>query len=298
MQAPDKVLILGVTGAIGRGLPRLLQAAGYQVTGVSRRDNPQLEGVCGWQTPEALDPAGHVAVINLAGETISKRWTESNKQAFRESRVGLTRRLVKAMARLPEDQRPKVLVNGSAVGYYGDRKEEELTEDSSMGEGYLAELCRDWEAAALDSRKHGLRVVTLRTGVVLGREADAWQKLAGVIKTGLGGKLGSGRQWMPWIHVEDLRRAIVHAIQTQSISGPINGSAPAPERNADLTGKIAKAFGRPAILPVPGFALRIVVGGFASALLASTRALPKKLESHGFEFRYPTLEKALEELVD
>lgn len=297
MNQANKVLILGVTGAIGRGLPSLLAARGWTVTGVSRRDSPSLEGVSAWQKPDALDPSGHGAVINLAGETISKRWTAANKQSFHDSRVGLTSRLVGAMAAIPEDRRPRVLVNGSAVGYYGDRRDEVLTESSSRGEGYLADLCAGWEAAALAAAGHGVRVVTLRTGVVLGREADAWKKLAGVLKTGLGGKLGNGRQWMPWIHVEDLRRAIVHALESDALSGPLNGCAPEPERNADLTRKIAAAFGRPAILPVPGFALRIAVGGFASALLASLRALPEALLHDGFEFRHPSLDRVLDELV-
>ena len=144
----------------------------------------------------------------------------------------------------------------------------------------------------------GLRVVTLRTGVVLGRGCDAWEKLAGVLKTGLGGPIGNGRQWMPWIHVDDLRRAIVHAVRSEGLKGPVNGSAPTPERNGDLSRKVAAAFNRPALLPAPGFGLRLVLGGFASALLASYRALPKALQDHGFEFHYPTLEKALVDLVE
>lgn len=298
MKQGDKVLILGVTGAIGRGLPALLAARGYQVTGVSRRDSPGLDGVTAWQTPEALDPSGHAAVINLAGEAISKRWTEANKSRFHASRVVLTTQLVQAIAALPAGQRPQVLVNGSAVGYYGDRSDEPLSESSARGNGYLAELCDDWEAAARAATGLELRVVALRTGVVLGREADAWKKLAGVLKTGLGGKLGDGRQWMPWIHIADLRRAVVHALESASLSGPVNGTAPEPERNAALSRKVAAAFGRPAVLPVPGFALRLVVGGFASALLASQRALPEALLQDGFEFHYATLGSALEELVD
>lgn len=298
MKPGDKILILGVTGAIGRGLPALLEARGYSVTGVSRRDSPVLPGVQAWQKPQQLEPSGHAAVINLAGETISKRWTRANQQRFHRSRVGLTRGLVARIGELDEEQRPRVLVNGSAVGYYGDRNDERLTESSSRGEGYLAGLCEEWELAANEAVAHGLRVVTLRTGVVLGRGCDAWAKLAAVLKTGLGGKLGSGRQWMPWIHLEDIRGAIVHALESEAMRGPVNGSAPEPERNADLTRKIAAAFKRPAILPVPGFALRPTVGGFASALLASQQALPVALEQDGYEFRYPALEKALEELVD
>jgi len=298
MQSAYKVLILGVTGAIGRGLPPLFRAAGAEVTGVSRSPNPWVPGVSHWQHPDELDPAGFDVVINLAGESVSKRWNAANRRKFFDSRVGLTGQLVDAIGRLDPSQRPKVLINGSAVGYYGDRRDEELKEWSACGEGYLAELCRAWEAAAMKAAELGLRVVTLRTGVVLGRGTDAWDKLSGVLRTGLGGPIGNGRQWMPWIHIEDIRRIILHAVRSESLSGPINGVAPEPERNADLSRKIAAAFGRLAILPVPGFALRLVVGGFASALLASYRALPVKLQADGFEFTYPDLNQALAELVD
>ena len=297
MQATKKVLIMGVTGAIGRGLPALFSAGGIEVTGVSRSDNPWVEGVSDWQHPEHLDLAGFDMVVNLAGESIAQRWTKANKYKFHDSRVGLTCRLVQAIAKLDKSQRPRVLINGSAVGYYGNRSEEELTEESLLGEGYLADLCDQWEVAALKAEPLGVRVVMLRTGVVIGHGCDAWDKLVGVLKTGLGGPLGNGRQWMPWIHVEDLRRAIVHVVESEALKGPINGTAPTPERNKDLSRKVAAAFNRPALLPAPAFGLKLVLGGFASALLASQRALPKALLDDGFEFRYPTLEKALVDLV-
>ena len=297
MRAGEKVLILGVTGAIGRGLPAQFSAMDMEVTGVSRSANPWVYGVRQWQHPDDLDVAGFDVVINLAGESVAQRWSETNKKKFHASRVTLTERLVEAMSRLDQSQRPRVLINGSAVGYYGDRSDEELTETSSLGEGYLAELCRDWEAAAMAAEKQGIRVVTLRTGVVLGRGCDAWDKLAGVLKTGLGGPLGNGHQWMPWIHLEDLRAAIVHIAKSEALKGPVNGTAPTPETNGDLSRKVAAAFNRLAILPAPAFGLRLVLGGFASALLASQRALPKSLLDDGFEFRYPTLEKALVDLV-
>ncbi len=297
MSSAKKVLILGVTGAIGKGLPALFAAQGMEVTGVSRNANPWVHGVSNWQHPEDLEVSGFDVVINLAGESVAQRWSESNKKKFHASRVTLTERLVDAIGKCEKSQRPRVLVNASAVGYYGDRSEEELTESSSLGEGYLAELCRDWEAAAMDAQQLGVRVVMLRIGVVLGRGCDAWDKLAGVLKTGLGGPIGNGRQWMPWIHVDDLRAAIVHACESEGLKGPVNGTAPTPERNKDLSRKVAAAFNRPALIPAPGFGLRLIVGGFASALLASHRVLPQALLDDGFEFRYPTLEKALVDLV-
>ena len=297
METTQRAIIIGVTGAIGRGLPPMLAQHGIATTGVSRSKGVEIEGVDAWQTPDQLDLTGHSIVINLAGESVAQRWTEANKSKFRQSRVGVTRHLVEAIAAMPEGGRPRVLVNGSAVGIYGDRGDEVLTEGSAVGEGYLADLCCDWEAAAREAEALGVRVVCLRTGVVLGRGADAFEKLVGVLRTGLGGKLGNGRQWMPWIHIRDIRGAIVHAVRSEDLSGPVNGAAPGAERNADLTRKLAKALHRPAILPVPGFALKLAVGGFASALLGSQRARPEALQTDGYQFHYRTLEEALEELV-
>ena len=266
-------------------------------TGVSRATTGAVACVARWQSIDTLDLAGHHAVINLAGAPISRRWTEANKRAFHESRVGVTRRVVEALRRLPADQRPKVLVNGSAVGIYGDRGDEVLTESSAPGSGYLAELCHAWEQAALEAEVLGVRVVRLRTGIVLGRGGEAYEKLHRIFKTGLGGRLGSGRQWMPWIHITDLRAAIVHAVFSENLTGPVNGCAPQAERNADFTRKLASAMHRPAALPVPGFALRMAYGGFGGALLASQRARPAALEADGFHFCFPTFESALAELV-
>jgi hypothetical protein len=216
---------------------------------------------------------------------------------FRESRVGMTTRIVQAIAKLPEGSRPEVLVNGSAVGIYGDRGDEILTDTARRGQGYLADLCSDWEDAARDAAALGVRVVRLRIGVVLGKEGRAFQKLQAVFKLGVGGRLGSGLQWMPWIHVADLRSAIVHAVVSRTLSGAVNGCAPNPERNRDFTRKLARAIHRPAILPSPAFALKLLLGDFSSALLGSQRALPTALEIDGFKFHFPTIEKALADLV-
>lgn len=297
MSEPARIAVLGVTGFIGRGLPPAFAAAGMDVTGISRRPRPGEPGIAAWQTPQSLDLGGHLAVVNLGGEPIDRRWTERNRRLFHESRIGVTRTLVTALRALPPANRPKVLVNGSAVGYYGDRSDEELDERAGAGEGYLAGLCREWEDAACEAEALGVRVVRLRTGVVLGRDGAAFRKLRTVFKTGLGGRLGSGRQWMPWIHVDDLRAAIVHAVRSPTLSGPVNGCAPHPRRNAAFTRIFADAVHRPALLPVPGFALKLALGGFGGALLDSQHALPKALLADGFEFRFPTLESALTDLL-
>jgi hypothetical protein len=297
MQAIQRAAIIGVTGFVGHGLPALLAEKGVATTGVSRSGKGNIPGVDRWQTPEALDFSGHQAVINLAGEPIDWRWTEKNRRLFRESRVGLTSRIVAAIAKLPADERPRVLVNASAVGIYGDRGEEILTESSRKGSGFLAELCSDWEHAAQDAESLGVRVIRLRTGIVLGKNGAAFEKLLSVFKLGIGGRLGSGTQWMPWIHLADHRAAIVHALLSETLSGPLNLTAPHPERNRDFTRKLAAALHRPALLPSPAFALKLALGDFASVLLASQRALPAGLEGDGFQFRFPTLEQALADLI-
>ncbi len=297
MDSQPRIAILGVTGFIGRGLPTMLQALGFAVTGVSRRGAGRVEGVDRWQRLDALDLAGHQAVINLAGEPVAKRWTSANRRRFHNSRVGVTRQVLDAIRALPDGQRPELLINGSAVGIYGDRGDELLDERSVPGDGYLADLCREWEAAASAAGSLGLRIVYLRTGIVLGRGGEAYERLLRVFKLGIGGRLGNGRQWMPWIHVDDLRAAIVHAIGHRTLQGAVNGTAPQPARNADFTRKLGKALRRPAVLPVPGFALKLALGGFGGALLQGQRALPQALLDDGFHFRYPTLEQALEELM-
>jgi len=288
---------MGVTGFIGKELPTLLTYQGARVTGISRSGKGTVTGVDEWQTPEKLDLSGHLAVINLAGERIDQRWTQENRRKFYESRVEFTRHLVNHIGELPEKDRPQLLINGSAVGYYGDRGDEVLPDSSRPGSGYLAELCREWEEAACEAEKFGLRVITRRTGVVLGKGGSAFQKLTAAFKLGLGGKLGNGQQWMPWIHVDDLRAAIVHAVGSETLTGPVNGVAPTPERNIDFTRKLAAAMHRPAIFSVPAFALKLVLGDFASALLAGQHALPVALQKDGFSFQYPSLESALTDLV-
>jgi uncharacterized protein len=297
MEPSDRVAVLGITGFIGSGLPELLRDRGLKVTGVSRSPAGSTAGVDAWQTPQTLDFSGHRAVINLAGAPIATRWTDEARRGFRESRVGLTTRVVEAIRRLPPTDRPRTLINGSAVGIYGDRGDEVLDESSTAGGDFLATLCHDWEQAALAAEELGVRVVLLRTGIVLGRDEGALKKMLPVFKLGLGGKLGSGRQWMPWIHIADARAAILHALEAGNLRGPLNLSAPSPERNEVFTRDLGAALHRPAIFRVPGFGLKLGLGEFGGALLASQRAVPTALRADGFNFQFPALRPALMDLL-
>ena len=297
MERKPRVAILGVTGFLGCGLPALLAEIGMVCTGVSRSGTGSVPGIDCWQTPDTMNFSGHKAVVNLAGEPINRRWTAGNRLRFHDSRVGMTRRVVDAMRMLPAGFRPEVLVNASAVGIYGDRGDEILNETSAAGRGYLAELCREWETAAMEAETLGVRVVRPRLGVVLGHEGAAFRRLLRIFKSCLGGRLGNGRQWMPWIHLDDLRAVLAYSVSSNALSGAINCAAPATVRNLDFTRKLAAALHRPALCPVPGFALKLALGGFGGALLESQHAQPAALEAAGFSFRFSTLESALADLI-
>jgi len=284
--------IVGATGFIGGRLAEMAAAEGWKVVGFSRAGTGFARGVVEWRKwGGAVGLAGIRVLVNLAGEPVDQRWTAAAKQRFHESRVGVTEALAAAMR---GGGGPEVWVNGSAVGIYGDRGDEVLTEAAAVGEGYLADLCRAWEAAAV---AEGVRVLTWRTGIVLGKGGAAWEKMRRVFQLGAGGRFGDGRQWMPWIHVDDLAGGILHGVGS-GISGPVNGSAPDVERNADFTRKLASALRRPALLPAPAWGLRLALGEFAGALLASQRVVPEKLVVDGYPFRYPNLEGALADLID
>lgn len=296
--AKGKLGIVGASGFIGRELARQATSCGWRVCGFSRQARGPRDGIPEWREwSEAPDFRGLTALANLAGEPINRRWTAERKHLFRESRIGVTNTIRKGIDRLSAADRPQVLINGSAVGIYGDRGDEILEDDAASGSGYLAELCRDWEHAADGVAALGLRVMKWRTGVVLGREGEAFKQMLIPFRLGLGGRLGSGQQWMPWIHVEDLVGSMLHGLAHASLSGPINGSAPEPERNVEFTKKLAKAVHRPAIIPAPPFALKLLLGDFASAVLSSQRAIPRALLDSGFRFRFPTLEMALADLL-
>lgn len=289
--------VIGASGFLGRAVCRQLAADGWRVVGFSRSPGAAGGPVDEWRSVGEPVLDGLDAVVNLTGEPIDQRWTAEKRRAFVDSRVGVTRRLVGAIAALPAERRPAVLVNASAVGIYGDRGDTVLDEQAAAAGGFLPQLCADWEAAAGEAEALGVRVVRVRIGVVLGRGGGAFERMRQVFALGLGGRFGHGRQWLPWIHLEDLARIFAAAAGDPRWRGPLNGTAPAPERNADFTAKLAAALHRPAILPVPATAIKLALGGFGALLLESQRAVPVALVAGGFEFRFDTLEAALVDLL-
>jgi uncharacterized protein (TIGR01777 family) len=299
------ILITGATGFVGRRLCEMLHQAGHTVRALSRdsvaakQRVPLLKEVFPWNPLQELPPLqafeGCDAVINLAGESIAGRWTAPKKQLIRDSRVLGTKNLVNALAQL--SSRPKVLLSASAIGYYGDRGEETLTEDAAPGSDFLAQVCRDWENEALKAESLGMRVVRLRIGLVLGRGGGTLQALLPLFRVGLGGPLGSGRQWWSWIHRDDLCRLIVQILANESISGPVNATAPQPVRQKEFAQVLGRVLRRPAFLPTPAFALKIALGEFADGILASQRALPRRAQEMGYRFQFEELEGALREIL-
>lgn len=293
-----RALVTGATGFIGR---RLVRRLGTAV--VLTRDPERARATLGdveahrWD-PEAGPPAaaaldGVEAIFNLAGKPLAEgRFTTERKAQIRASRVDLTRRLVEAAAARTE--RPRVLVSASATGYYGSRADEVLDETSAAGSDFLATLCRDWEAEAARAREAGIRVVNARFGVVLGPGGGALARMLTPFKLCVGGRLGSGRQWMSWAHIDDAVGLLVLAAEREDISGPLNVVAPNPVTNRDFTAALAGALGRPAIFPAPAFALRLALGEIADLLLlASQRALPRVAERAGYAFRFPAVGEGL-----
>jgi uncharacterized protein (TIGR01777 family) len=231
------------------------------------------------------------AVIHLAGEPIAQRWTSEVKRRIRESRVTTTRNLLEGIGRLRH--KPRVLVSASAVGYYGDRRDEVLTENSGPGTGFLAALCQEWEREAERATELGLRVVRIRTGIVLAQEGGALAQMLRPFRLGLGGTLGDGNQWMSWIHRDDLVRMFQWAAENEAVTGALNGTSPEPVTNRDFTRTLAQALHRPAVIPVPKFALHVALGEMVDFLFDSIRAVPSAAESHGFSFLYGRLDDAL-----
>jgi uncharacterized protein (TIGR01777 family) len=240
--------------------------------------------------------SGFDAVIHLAGETIVGRWTEAKKARIRDSRILGTRHLAEALSKAP--QPPRVLISASAIGYYGDRGEEILLEDSRPGAGFLAEVCREWEAASQPANDAGIRTVQMRFGVVLSPRGGALSKMLPPFRMGLGGKIGSGRQWWSWIDVKDLVGAIHHVLRSDLLRGPVNVVAPKPVRNEEFTKSLAAVLSRPSIFPMPAFAARLALGQMADELLlASQHVEPAKLVATGYSFQYPGLKPALEAIL-
>ncbi len=297
-----KVVVTGGTGFLGRPLVARLREAGHDVVVLSRGRTPAAlppgvrivpwpEGSSGW---EGL-VGGTGAVVNLAGESVSQRWTPAAKEEIERSRVEGTRRLVGALTAAAT--KPSVLVNASAVGYYGARGDEELTEDAPPGDDFLARTCRKWEEAAAEAERIGVRVVRIRIGLVLAADGGALAKMLPAFRAFAGGPAGSGAQWMSWIHRDDLVELFLFAIECAPASGPLNGTAPAPVRNRDFASALGRALGRPALVPAPAPALRLLFGEMATLVLEGQRALPKRPLALGFRFRFPEVGGALRDVV-
>ena len=292
-----KVLITGSTGLLGSALVSSLARDGHEVVRLARSAHPKLENVIAWD-PEAglLDAAaleGMGAVVHLAGENIGAgRWTAERKRRILESRMKGTKLLAESLTRLARP--PRCLVSASAVGFYGDRGQEILREDSPAGTGFLPEVCTGWERAAQPVTAGGIRLVTLRIGIVLSSRGGALARMLLPFRLGLGGRIGSGRQYMSWIDLDDLIRVFRHSMATDSLSGPVNAVAPNPVTNREFTRALARILSRPAIFVMPAFAARIALGEMAEELLlASARVLPAALLGSEFSFQFPQIEAAL-----
>ncbi|MBI2678049.1 MAG: TIGR01777 family protein [Candidatus Koribacter versatilis] len=293
------IVMSGASGLVGSALLPELVRAGHKVIRLVRQEaragTPEL---C-WDASGPPMPSlfeGFDAVIHLAGENIAGRWTEAKKQRIRESRVNGTRHLADSLAVMVKP--PRVLVMASAIGYYGDRGEELLKENSGPGTDFLADVCQQWEAAAAPAEAAGIRVVKLRLGVVLAKHGGALAKLLTPFELGVGGRVGSGRQYWSWVTLSDVTGAFMHALAMESLRGPVNVTAPAPARNAEFTQALGRALHRPTIFPLPAFAAKLALGEMAEVvLLASQKVDGSKLAASGYNFRHPELQPALAELL-
>lgn len=294
------IVVSGGSGFIGSALVPALREDGHSVRRLVRRQPKDADELFWDPSKHELDDnvvATAEAVINLNGVGIGdRRWTESYKKAALDSRIDSTTTIVDAISRPASTVR--VLINGSAVGWYGDRGDDILTESEGVGEGFLADLVRQWEAATAPAEKAGVRVVLIRTGIVLGPEGGALGRMLPIFRLGFGGKLGSGNQWFPWIAMADHLAAIRFALQDDNVSGAVNLTAPNPVTNAAFTKSLGKVLMRPTFAAVPPFALRMAFGGFADeGLLVSQRVVPAALEAAGFEFAHPEVDAALADML-
>ena len=294
-----RVAIPGGSGLIGRALVRQLAARGDEVVMLSRDPARAKEAfgdeIAAAYGPEQLETAlsGADAVINLAGEPVAQRWNAKVKELIRASRVDRTQRLVSILGSLPADVRPKVLVSSSASGYYGDGRDAERDESSPAGTDFLASVCIEWERAASGATDLGLRVALIRTGIVLARAGGALKTMLPPFRAGVGGRIGSGEQYMPWIHIDDIVGLYLAALSGDEWTGPINGGSPNPATNAEFTRELGRALHRPAVMPVPTLALKALYGEMAGVLVTGQRMIPAKPLALGYQFAYTSLPDAL-----
>lgn len=296
-----KALLTGGTGFIGRHLVERLDKPVVLTRSVEKARSilGEKAACAAWQPSKEPAPArafeGVDVVLHLLGDSVGEgRWSSAKKKRIRDSRVLGTRNLVAGLRALAS--RPKVLVSASAVGFYGDRGDEPLDETSAPGGDFLAKVCVEWEAEARAAEELGMRVVCMRTGIALGGDGGALGKMALPFKLGAGGPVGSGKQWMPWIHIDDLVGLYLLAAQRSDLAGPVAGVAPEAVTNAQFSRTLGRVLRRPAFMPAPGFMLRIVIGEFTDALLSSQKVHPRMAHKAGYEFRYPALERALREI--
>lgn len=300
-----KVLVTGATGFIGRRVCDTLQEKEYEVLAVSRNTErakeklQSVEQIHEWK-PEteqlSSDALSEVqAVIHLAGEPIAGRWNAKKKQRIRDSRILSTRNLVSSFA--SSESKPDVLICASAIGLYGATGDDSFTEESPTGTDFLAEVCQEWEAEGQKASEYGIRVVHVRIGLVLGMGGGLLEQVLPPFKIGAGGRLGNGKQWMSWIHIDDIVGIIMHAIENDTIQGALNATAPNPVRNIEFTKTLGSVLRKPAIFPVPAFGLHLLMGEFAEFIMLSQNVLPEKTVASGYAFQYSTLETALEDLL-
>lgn len=292
-----RIVAAGVSGFLGSRLVDRLTAEGHEVVRLVRRpargpDEIRWNPSAGQLDPAAL--AGVDVVLNLAGAGVGdRRWTDAYRALLRSSRVDTTTTLAVAIANLPPADRPTALFNASAIGWYGDTGDQPVEEDAPAGEGFLADLCRVWEAATGPAERAGVRVVRLRSGYPLHRDGGFLKPQLLPFRLGVGGRMGSGHQWVPWISLADWLAALLFLLDRADLAGPVNVVGPAPVTNAEFTREFAAALHRPALIPIPGLALQIALGGLATEVLSSARVLPGVLSRAGFRYRHPTLPAAL-----
>lgn len=278
-----RIAVFGASGFIGSHLVAALRARGDEVRAASMREPHAAAAAAG----------GMDAVVNVAGEPLAQRWNAEVKHRIRESRTTTPSKFFDALAHV--EPKPQVYVSASAIGYYGTSEEDKFTETSPPGLDFLAQVCVEWEHVAQRGREHGMRVACVRTGLALGRDGGLFAKILPVFKTGTGGRLGSGKQWYSWIHIDDL--VGIYLLAIDKLDGAINGTAPNPVRNKEFTETLGRTLNRPAALPVPNFALKIMLGEGAEMALQGQCVLPERAQSEGFIFKYPTIDSAFTNLV-